>query len=78
MDFKQQDATILDINKFHSYDLIFCGNLIDRMARPKVFLANIANYLKPGGLLIITSPYTWLADWTKPSEWIGGFEDETG
>ena len=67
VEFKQQDVTILDIKKFHSYDLIFCGNLIDRMAKPKVFLQNIHKYLNKGGLLVITSPYTWLPNWTKPT-----------
>jgi putative 4-mercaptohistidine N1-methyltranferase len=76
--FKQQDVTILDLKKFHSYDLVFCGNLIDRMATPKVFLHNIHKHLKKGGLLVLTSPYTWLANWTKPENWVGGYERAEG
>jgi hypothetical protein len=30
--------------------------------------------LNPGGLLMITSPYTWLAEHTAREEWIGGFK----
>lgn len=78
VDFKQQDVTILDLMKFHSYDLIFCGNLIDRMATPKIFLENIHKYLNKGGLLIFTSPYTWLPGWTKPENWVGGYEKADG
>ena len=26
----------------------------------------------PGGLLVITSPYTWLEDYTPRAKWIGG------
>jgi len=28
--------------------------------------------MKPGGQLILTSPYTWLTDYTARSEWLGG------
>ena len=30
--------------------------------------------LKQGGLLIISSPYTWMEEHTPPSKWIGGFK----
>ena len=30
--------------------------------------------LNPGGQLIITSPYTWLAEYTPRAQWLGGFE----
>jgi hypothetical protein len=30
--------------------------------------------LNPGGLLLIASPYTWLAEHTPREEWIGGFK----
>jgi len=29
--------------------------------------------LKPGGQLVITSPFTWLEEFTPRSEWLGGF-----
>jgi 5-histidylcysteine sulfoxide synthase/putative 4-mercaptohistidine N1-methyltranferase len=73
--FYQQDATILDIKKFNNMDLIFCGNLIDRMRTPKKFLENIHLYLKEGGIFVNTSPYTWLTDWTDKKEWVGGFKE---
>ncbi len=30
--------------------------------------------MNAGGQLIITSPYTWMTDYTPRSEWLGGFE----
>ena len=30
--------------------------------------------MKPGGQLIITSPYTWLEEFTPRANWLGGFE----
>lgn len=28
--------------------------------------------MAPGGVLVITSPYTWLAEFTPREEWLGG------
>lgn len=71
--FWQGDAANLK-PRFSDYDLVFAGNLIDRMARPRAFLSTIHERLQPGGLLILTSPYTWLEEYTAKAEWIGGFE----
>jgi len=69
--FYQGDACNLP-EKFGGYDFIFCGNLIDRLHSPQSFLTNIHKYLNDEGLLIITSPYTWLEEHTPKSQWIGG------
>lgn len=70
--FWQGDAANLK-PRFTGYDLIFAGNLIDRMASPRAFLSQAHERLNPGGLLILTSPYTWLEDFTHTSEWLGGY-----
>ncbi len=70
--FCQGDAQDLEPS-LTDYDLIFSGNLIDRLPDPAQFLTHIHERLKIGGLLIFTSPYTWLADFTSRDKWIGGF-----
>jgi putative 4-mercaptohistidine N1-methyltranferase len=70
--FWQGDAANLK-PQFTGYDLIFAGNLIDRMQRPRAFLASVHERLNPGGLLILTSPYTWLTEFTPKEEWLGGY-----
>ncbi|MGV6852346.1 MAG: 5-histidylcysteine sulfoxide synthase [bacterium] len=71
--FSQGDACNLrDI--YHGYDLIFAGNLIDRLYDPKQFLADIRARLNPGGYLVITSPYTWLEEFTEKQNWLGGLK----
>ena len=55
-----------------SYDVVFAGNLIDRLYEPLAFLDGIVSRLQPGGLLVITSPYTWLEDYTPRERWLGG------
>ena len=57
---------------YTDYDLVFAGNLIDRLYDPALFLDGIASRILPGGLLVITSPYTWLEEYTPKAKWIGG------
>jgi 5-histidylcysteine sulfoxide synthase/putative 4-mercaptohistidine N1-methyltranferase len=69
--FMQGDACNLK-TVYTDYDLVFAGNLIDRLYDPSLFLDGIAARILPGGLLVITSPYTWLEDYTPKAKWIGG------
>lgn len=57
---------------FTDYDLVFAGNLIDRLYDPALFLASITPRLRAGGYLAITSPYTWLEEYTEKAKWLGG------
>ena len=69
--FMQGDACNLKAI-YTDYDLIFAGNLIDRLYDPALFLTGIGERLVPGGLLVITSPYTWLEEYTPKEKWLGG------
>ena len=71
--FWQGDACNLK-SLYHGYDLIFAGNLIDRLYNPKKFLESMAERLNPNGLLILSSPYTWLEEYTPKEQWIGGYK----
>ncbi|WP_230425657.1 putative 4-mercaptohistidine N1-methyltransferase [Spartinivicinus ruber] len=75
--FLQGDACNLN-TKFTNYDLVFAGNLIDRLYEPAKFLKLIKDRICLGGLLVITSPYTWLSEFTKREYWLGGFKASTG
>jgi putative 4-mercaptohistidine N1-methyltranferase len=55
------------------FDVLLLANLIDRVDNPAKCLAQLPGLLKPGGQLIITSPYTWLAEYTPRENWLGGF-----
>lgn len=73
VDFWQGDACNLKPN-FTDYDFILAANLIDRLYNPRQFLSTIHERLNIGGVLMITSPYTWLEEHTPREEWIGGFK----
>ncbi|RUM64635.1 MAG: SAM-dependent methyltransferase [Sulfurospirillum sp.] len=73
--FWQADACNLKPH-FRGYDLIFAGNLIDRLYDPAKFLGDLHERLVEGGLLILTSPYTWLEEFTPKEKWLGGFKKD--
>ena len=73
--FWQGDACNLkDVHR--DYDLVVAANLIDRLYDPRKFLADIGRRMVPGGVLVITSPYTWLEEHTPRPQWLGGFKKD--
>jgi putative 4-mercaptohistidine N1-methyltranferase len=56
------------------FDVVLMANLIDRLAEPRKCLKQLPALLNSGGQLIITSPYTWLEEYTPRKNWLGGFE----
>jgi putative 4-mercaptohistidine N1-methyltranferase len=66
------DATALDTTALGQFDCVTAANLIDRLPAPRAFLTACAQLVKPGGVLVITSPYTWLKEFTPQNEWLGG------
>ncbi len=61
---------------FSGYDLILAANLIDRLYDPVKLLSTIQTRLTAGGLLLIASPYTWLAEHTEKKRWLGGYKKD--
>ncbi len=70
--FYQEDAC--NLGALHQgYDLIFAGNLLDRLQNPEQFLSSLHHYLSMGGILVMSSPYTLLEEYTPRENWIGGY-----
>ncbi|KTD12069.1 methyltransferase [Legionella gratiana] len=57
---------------FKDYNFVFCGNLINKLYNPALFLKSISDRLSPKGILALTSSYTWLEEYTDKSNWLGG------
>ncbi len=64
MKISQGDACKLD-HKLGKFDVIFGGNLIDRLYEPEQFLRQVKEFLTDHSILVLTSPYTWLEEYTK-------------
>ena len=75
VEFYQADATNLK-NIFSGYDLVFCGNLIDRLYDPIKFLLTIHERINQDGLLVLASPYSWNEEYTTREKWLGGFRKD--
>ena len=74
-EFFQADACNLKAH-FSGYDFILAANLIDRLHHPKDFLLQIHKRINISGILMLSSPYTWLEEHTARSEWLGGFQQD--
>lgn len=55
-----------------TFDVVLAANLLDRVPRPRDLLGDLPARLRPGGRLLLTSPYTWLEEYTPRDEWLGG------
>ncbi|HBT28607.1 5-histidylcysteine sulfoxide synthase [Erwinia persicina] len=57
------------------YDLVLASNLIDRLRQPQRFLQDITRMIRTGGVLVLSSPYTWLEEFTPKENWLGGIRE---
>ncbi len=71
--FGQGDAQALhsDLGQF---DVVLLANLVDRLRDPSSCLNALPSLLRTGGQVILTTPCTWLEEYTPRSHWLGGFE----
>jgi putative 4-mercaptohistidine N1-methyltranferase len=70
--FEQGDAMALraDLGQF---GVVLMANLVDRLRDPRRCLAQLPALVRPGGQLILSTPCTWLEDYTPSAKWLGGF-----
>lgn len=60
----------LRLPKLGSFDLVLAANLLDRVKDPKKLLQKVLpGLVRPGGLLLLTSPYTWSEEFTPRAGW---------
>ncbi|MBC2595107.1 putative 4-mercaptohistidine N1-methyltransferase [Ruficoccus amylovorans] len=69
--FRTGDALALP-DSLGSFDLVIACNLICRLPRPLDFLKRLPSLVNPGGQLVLTTPFTWLEEYTPPENWLGG------
>ncbi len=76
LSFEQGDAQALraDLGQF---DFVLAANLLCRLAHPVCFLETLPQLVRPSGQLVITTPNTWLEEFTAREFWLGA-TPETG
>ena len=55
---------------------VLAANLLCRLPDPAAFLARLPTLVRPGGVLALVSPYSWLGAWTPQGKWVGGYYDK--
>ena len=55
-----------------TFDLVHAANLVCRLTEPLRFLSRLPSLVRPGGHLLLTTPCTWLAEFTPPDRWPRG------
>ena len=53
------------------FDVVMACNLICRLQKPMHLLKRLPELVRPGGQLIITTPFTWLEEFTPREAWLG-------
>jgi SAM-dependent methyltransferase/uncharacterized protein YbaR (Trm112 family) len=58
------------------FDFVAALNVLDSIRIPLMLIGQIDALLKPGGELLLSSPYEWNADICNPSEWLESDESD--
>lgn len=66
--FEQGDAMRLRVD-LGVFDVVHAANLLCRLTDPLLCLQRLPDLVKPGGQLLLTTPCTWLEDFTPKDAW---------
>lgn len=69
--FEQGDAMHLRAD-LGSYDLVHAANLLCRLTDPALLIARLPELVNKGGQLLLTTPCTWLEEFTPRGNWPTG------
>lgn len=69
--FEQGDAMDLR-GDLGSFDRVLAANLLCRLPEPQRLLDRLPELVRPGGELVLTTPCTWLEEFTPPGNWPAG------
>lgn len=75
--FMQGDACALP-SHVQSFDAVLFANVLCRLKKPKQSLERMQGpdaLVKPGGILVMTTPFSWLEEYTANSDWIRGISE---
>ena len=67
-------ASVFDLPIDGSFGVITALNVIDVVPDPEKFVDLLIERLDPGGLLVLTSPYSWGSDDVPVDNWLGNNE----
>ena len=80
VEFRRADACSLPA-EFVDFDAVLIANVICRLPSPMSLIGRLGGsrgLVRPGGVVVISTPFTWNESFTPKQVWLGGFEDEQG
>ena len=69
--FEQGDAMNLR-EDLGAFDVVHAANLLCRLTEPQKLIARFSSLVKSGGQLLLTTPCTWLEEYTPSANWPAG------
>jgi 5-histidylcysteine sulfoxide synthase/putative 4-mercaptohistidine N1-methyltranferase len=75
--FRRGDACSLPA-EYAGFDAVLAANLLCRLPSPRAFLGRLGGargLVKPGGLVVFASPFSWSEQYTTGGAWLGGYEE---
>jgi putative 4-mercaptohistidine N1-methyltranferase len=69
--FEQGDAMDLPAD-LGAFDVVHAANLLCRLREPQRLVDRLPSLVNPGGQLLLTTPCTWLAEFTPAENWPQG------
>ena len=72
--FEQGDACALPLH-LHGFDAVLMANLLCRLPDPIACLERLQGVnalVKPGGVVVMTTPFSWLEEYTPRAKWLDG------
>ena len=58
------------------FDVVHAANLLCRLPDPCLLLKRLPDLVKPGGQLLLATPFTWLEEFTARENWLGSGDSE--
>ena len=74
--FEQGDACALPLH-LKAFDAVLMANVLCRLPDPSACLERMQGsnaLVKKGGMLVMTTPFSWLEDYTRKSRWLDGIK----
>jgi putative 4-mercaptohistidine N1-methyltranferase len=60
------------------HDAVLAANVLCRVHDPMKFILQLQKLVRPGGVLVLSSPYDWKEQCTPRSNWLGGYKGRDG
>ncbi len=57
-----------------TFDVVHAANLLCRLPDPCALLGRLPDLVRPGGQLLLATPFSWLEEFTPRDKWVGGLE----